>query len=120
MPFWKSSMLYKKIFSEGDFPWRCYHSKASEYRSRKALAQRPRPSTGQQKTTCRKASISNPQMPSPVSLSAGVFSTPVIVPFVRNPGRKMKHPPGAIRGERSCCQEAIAAFSFTPKPLSLG
>lgn len=42
------------------------------------------------------------------------------VPVLRNHGRKMKHPPGAIGRKWSCCQETIAAFSFTPKPLSLG
>ena len=118
----------KRYFQEEIFPGGATHSKASEYKSRKALALKPRPSPspGWWMRTCWKARVSNPQMPSPFSLSA-VFSASVRnevgeihIPFVRNHGRRMKHPPGAIGAKWSCCQETRAAFSFTQKPLSLG
>lgn len=126
LPFWKSSRLYKKIFSEGDFPRRCSHSNAREYKSRKALALRPKTNTGYKWGPAGKSVFQLPKCPAPfhwvqefAELLLKRKWEKFTVPFVRNHGRKMEHPPGA-RGEKwSRCQETVVVFSFTPKPLSL-
>lgn len=123
--FWKSSILYKKISSQGDFPRRYKYSNASEYKSRNTLAQRPRSSPAYKWRPAEKPVFQIPRYPDPfhwvqkfVRLLLKRKWEKFIAPFVRIHGRKVEHPPGARGGKWSCCKKTTAASSFTPKLLS--